>query len=152
MKNYKIDFVSNTLTITKAFEDAASIPGTEEYKLFQKIRADFPGIQIIRKTRRPSKSAPKYKNLTYANMEKYMKVFQNAAELLAQFEIVKAQSQAQTNHYNFVKDWFVAQFPSYRELPTFGEMAPKVIDLADFQKQQEEKLKKEAEEQAKKRA
>lgn len=152
MKNYKIDFVANTLTITKAFEDAASIPGTEEYELFQKIRADFPGIQIVRKTRRPSKSAPKYKNLTYANMEKYMSVFQNATELLAQFEIVKAQSYGQTNRYNFVKDWFVAQFPKYKELPDFSENAPKVLDFETFKKKQEEKMKKEAEEQAKKGA
>ena len=34
MKNtYKIDFVNNTLTMTKAFEDAASNPTSQEYKL-----------------------------------------------------------------------------------------------------------------------
>ena len=54
MKNtYKIDFANKTLTMTKAFEAAANEYGSEEYKLLQKIRADFPGIEIIRKTRRP---------------------------------------------------------------------------------------------------
>lgn len=73
MKNtYKIDFANNTLTMTKAFEAAANEYGSEEYKLLQKIRADFPGIEIIRKTRRPSKTSRPNKNLTYANMEKYM--------------------------------------------------------------------------------
>ena len=34
MKNtYKIDFVNNTLTMSKTFEDAASNPYSEEYKL-----------------------------------------------------------------------------------------------------------------------
>ena len=43
MKNtYKIDFVNNTLTMTKAFEDAASNPTSQEYKLLQQIRADPP--------------------------------------------------------------------------------------------------------------
>ena len=66
MKNtYKIDFSNNTLTMTKAFEAAANEYGSEEYKLLQKIRADFPGIEIIRKTRRPSKTARPNKNLTY---------------------------------------------------------------------------------------
>lgn len=142
MKNYKIDFVANTLTITKAFEDAASNPYSEEYKLFQQIRADFPGIQIVRKTRRPSKTARTNKNLTYANMEKYMSVFENAAELLTQFEIVKTCSQKESNPYQYVKSWFEAQFPDYKELPDFGTNAPKVIDLAAFQKKME--MKKEA--------
>ena len=90
MKNtYKIDFVNNTLTMTKAFEDAASNPTSQEYKLLQQIRADFPGLTIIRKTRRAPKKARPTKNLTYANMEKYMSVFQNADELLAQFELYR---------------------------------------------------------------
>ena len=140
MKNtYKIDFVNNTLTMTKAFEDAASNPTSQEYKLLQQIRADFPGLTIIRKTRRPTKKARPTKNLTYANMEKYMSVFQNADELLAQFEVVKKCSLGQSNHYKFVLDWFKNQFPKYKELPDFGNNAPKVIDLAAFQKKQEEK-------------
>lgn len=143
MKNtYKIDFANNTLTMTKTFEAAANEYGSEEYKLLQKIRADFPGIEIIRKTRRPSKTARPNKNLTYANMEKYMSVFKNAAELLAQFEIVKTCSQKESNPYQYVKEWFVTQFPNYKELPDFGTNAPKVIDLAAYQQKME--MKKEA--------
>ena len=143
MKNtYKIDFVNNTLTTSKAFEDAANEYGSEEYTLLQQLRADFPGIQIIRKTRRPSKTARPNKNLTYANMEKYMSVFKNAAELLAQFEIVKTCSQKESNPYQYVKEWFVTQFPNYKELPDFGTNAPKVIDLAVYQQKME--MKKEA--------
>lgn len=38
MKNsYKIDFVNNILTMTKAFEDALNNPSSEEYKLVQQI-------------------------------------------------------------------------------------------------------------------
>ena len=140
MKNtYKVDFVNNTLTMSKAFEEAASNPASQEYKLLQQIRADFPGLAIIRKTRRAPKKARPTKNLTYANMEKYMSVFQNADELLAQFKVVKTCSLEQPSPYKFVRDWFETQFPKYKELPDFGTNAPKVIDLAPFQKKQEEK-------------
>lgn len=140
MKNtYKVDFVNNTLTISKAFEEAASNPASQEYKLLQQIRADFPGLTIIRKTRRAPKKARPTKNLTYANMEKYMSVFQNADELLAQFKVVKTCSLEQPSPYKFVRDWFETQFPKYKELPDFGTNAPKVIDLAPFQKKQEER-------------
>lgn len=140
MKNtYKVDFVNNTLTMSKAFEEAASNPASQEYKLLQQIRADFPGLTIIRKTRRAPKKARPTKNLTYANMEKYMSVFQNADELLAQFKVVKTCSLEQPSPYKFVRDWFETQFPKYKELPDFGTNAPKVIDLAPFQKKQEER-------------
>jgi hypothetical protein len=140
MKNtYKVDFVNNTLTMSKAFEEAASNPASQEYKLLQQIRADFPGLTIIRKTRRAPKKARPTKNLTYANMEKYMSVFQNADELLAQFKVVKTCSLEQPSPYKFVRDWFETQFPKYKELPDFGTNAPKVIDLAPFQTKQEER-------------
>ena len=141
MKNntYKIDFVNNTLTMSKAFEEALNNPASEEYKLFLQLRTDFPGLTIIRKTRRASKKASPNKNLTYKHMEQYMSVFQNADELLAQFKVVKECSKQQPSPYKFVLDWFKKQFPKYKELPDFGNNAPKVIDLAAFQKKQEEK-------------
>ena len=68
-----------------------------------------------------------------------MNVFQNADKLLAQFEVVKECSKQQPSPYKFVLDWFKTQYPKYKELPDFGNNAPKVIDLAAFQKKQEEK-------------
>ena len=84
---YKIDFINNTLTMSKAFEAAASNPNSKEYKLLQQLRADFPGLTVARKTRRASKKAQPTKNLTYANMEKYMSVFENASDLLSLIHI-----------------------------------------------------------------
>lgn len=145
MKNtYKVDFVNNTLTMTKAFEDAASNPTSQEYKLLQQIRADFPGLTIIRKTRRAPKKARPTKNLTYKHMEQYMSVFQNADKLLAQFEVVKECSKQQPSPYKFVRDWFEAQFPKYREQPDFSPNASKVVALIAFQKKQEEKKEQES--------
>ena len=139
MKNtYKVDLVNNTLTMTKAFEDAASNPTSQEYKLLQQIRADFPGLTIIRKTRRAPKKARPTKNLTYKHMEQYMSVFQNADKLLAQFEVVKECSKQQPSPYKFVRDWFEAQFPKYREQPDFSPNASKVVALVAFQKKQEQ--------------
>ena len=145
MKNtYKIDFVNNTLTMSKAFEEALNNPNSQEYKLFLQLRADFPGMTIIRKTRRAPKKARPTKNLTYKHMEQYMSVFQNADELLAQFKVVRECSKQQSSPYKFVRDWFEDQFPKYKELPDFGNNAPKVIDLAAFQKKQEEKKEQES--------
>ena len=139
-KGYKIDFVNNTLTISKAFEDAAAVPYSEEYKLLQQIRADFPNLAITRKARRASTIKKRNKNMTYANMEKYMSVFQNAVELLAQFEVVKKQSKLEKSPYQFVLTWFVEQFPDYQKLPDFTEKAKNVIALNTFMKGQKPKV------------
>lgn len=72
-------------------------------------------------------------------MQKYMSVFENAADLLAQFEAVKTCSKQQPSPYKYVREWFVTQFPKYKELPDFSEKAPKVVDLAAFQNMVEQK-------------
>ena len=69
MNSYKIDFINNTMTITKTFERAANNPYSEEYKLVQKIRADFPTMQFVRKVSPAAKRPNPFKGLTYAAME-----------------------------------------------------------------------------------
>ncbi len=120
MKKYKIDHINHSIQLTKAFEEAAARCGSEEYELLRKLRDDFPEMKIVRKPRRTQKKAEPNRNLSYANMELYMSVFANAEELQAQFEIVKAMSKGQPSPYKYVKDWFVRQFPDYRELPDFS--------------------------------
>ena len=141
MKNtYKLNFTTNTMTVTKAFEEAAANTKSAEYKMLLKLREDFPDIQIVRKSRRSPKTANPNRNLTYANMEKYMSVFKNAAELREQFEIVKTMSKGQPNAYNYVKGWFVKQFPDYKELPDFtsGKLNMTVLTAEQWKKNSEQ--------------
>ena len=138
--NYKIDFAANTITLTKAFEEAAANMESAEYKMLLKLREDFPNIQIVRKTRRAPKTANPNRNLTYANMERYMSVFKNAAELLEQFKIVKTMSKGQPNAYNYVKGWFVKQFPDYKALPDFtsGKLNVTMLTAEQWKKNSEQ--------------
>ena len=80
-------------------------------------------MQIISKSRRRrARSCNPAKGLTYANMERYIRVFKNADELLEQFENVKELAAAQSNPYMYVKQWFISQFPNYKELPDFSNL------------------------------
>ena len=124
MTGYKINFAANTITITADFEAKANDPNTEQYRLLKQIQADYPAMKISRKTHRSPKTCNPSKGLTYANMKRYIMVYENAAELLKQFENVKVQAALQPNSYDYVKRWFVAQFPSYRNLPDFTTDKP----------------------------
>ena len=143
-KNTIIILDATHAQVAKAFEKQARIFGTPEYREWRAYRQDFPSTQMVTKTIKKNTSKRPTKNLTYANMEQYMSVFQNADKLLAQFEVVKTCSLEQPSPYKFVRDWFETQFPKYREQPDFSPNASKVVALIAFQKKQEEKKEQES--------
>ena len=112
MNSYKIDFINNTMTITNTFERAANNPYSEEYKLVQKIRSDFPTMQFVRKTSTAAKRPNPFKGLTYAAMERYI-LCEGSSELMSEFEMVRANSMFENNPYLLVRNWFVQRFPEY---------------------------------------
>lgn len=124
-EGYKIMFADNTVIMNHKFAAAAAKYGTKENRIIRNIRHDFPGMaEIIVSGRECSKAKPNHR-LTYANMEKYIRVYENAEELLAAFETVKAASVALASPYKYVCDWFKAQFPEYKQSVVFkdGQLA-----------------------------
>ena len=118
MKNYKIDFEKQTLTITKDFAERAENINSEEYSILMKVRNDFPNMKVLNYSHKAPKRANKNKGLTYTRMENYIRLFDNAEELLKMFELVKRASKIQKNSYLFVNQWFLATFPDFFEMPT----------------------------------
>lgn len=132
IRGYEIDFTTNTLYMNYKFAEAANIPKSEEYTIVAEIRKDFPKIKIITRSGRNSKTCNANKRLTYANMESYIKIQDNADELMAAYMIAREESKSQPSPYAFVRNWFVKQFPNYKEckilkedkIITFAEAAP----------------------------
>lgn len=152
MENYKIDFTTKTLTITKAFADKSEDPANEEYELLTKFQKDFPDLKIVRRTHKTpknytSKSGEKtkcnpHKNLTYKNMELFMNALpdnESKKEVIKAYEFLRFKTGSiQTSTYKSVSDWFLTQFSEYRNNPLFyltNEI--KVIDFKPFIEQKE---------------
>ena len=117
MKEYKINFTANTITISKSFALAASDPSKPEFETLSKLQAAYPGMRIVHKTHRSPSKANANKGLTYERMEGYINLHENATELLVTFEAVKKIAAQQKNPYLFTKGWFMQQFPDYGKLP-----------------------------------
>lgn len=147
---YKVNFAENTITITADFAKAMSNPDSKEYKTIAKIRKDFPEMEIIRKTHCSPRTytnkqgqkfnCNQFKNLTYANMERFIDAIPNSEAYKAEFAFARDYAaDIQTNGYALVRRWFVAQFPQFRTNPMFYLYnTPTVIPACDVIEDYEE--------------
>ena len=128
-EGYKILFNKNTVVMNYKFAAAAAKYGSPENMLMKNIREDFPGMAEVVISGRVQTTAKANHRLTYENMEKHIRVYENADELLAVFETVKAASSAVACPYKYVADWFKAQFPNYKNAVVFNEGRLTVIPV-----------------------
>ena len=130
MEKFVFDVISQTLTITAKFAKMMNDPQSDEYKLVQQFRKDFPNLTIAKKTHKSAtsyttKSGEKFncnqfKNLTYDRMEKFISALPKNEGYLREYLFVKNFASAiQHNGYALVRKWFVAQFPEFRKNPLF---------------------------------
>ena len=144
MEKFVFDVISQTLTITAKFAKMMNDPQSDEYKLVQQFRKDFPNLTIAKKTHKSAthyttKSGEKFncnqfKNLTYDRMEKFIKALPKSESYLREYTFVKDfASSIQTNGYTLVRKWFVAQFPEFRKNPLFYlSHSPELVSGANF--------------------
>lgn len=119
-RGYSINFVTNTITMTQKFELAAANINSDEYNILRQLRKDFPKMTIVE---RAPKKANKKVLVSYEQMEKYIEILPNSAQLMAQFEEVKKLAKTQNSPAAFTKKWFFATFPSFFEIPTLDKNA-----------------------------
>lgn len=108
-------FINDTqVQVTKAFAKNARIFGTPEYKLWREIRMDCPNAEMVTKTiKKNLNKKVDTRNMTYANMEAFIKEQDNANELLKEMKKQIAMSKVQTNPYRSVLAWFMTKFKDY---------------------------------------
>lgn len=151
MEKFSFDVVSQTLTITAKFDKMMNDTKSDEYKLVQRFRKDFPNLTIAKKTHKSAtsyttKSGEKFncnqfKNLTYDRMEKFISALPKNEGYLREYLFVKNFASAiQHNGYALVRKWFVAQFPEFRKNPLFylyNEV--KVVNIVPFIQEAQER-------------
>ena len=121
LRGYKIDFATETIIVNYTFNEAMNNPTSAEYKLLKTLREDFPNMKVVVKKGRDVKKAHHNKRLTYKNMETYINAHANADELQDVFETIKALSKPLASPYAYVHDWFVLQFPNYKQTVIFKD-------------------------------
>ena len=126
--NYKINPITKTLIVTAAFEKAMNDPTSPEYDLYIQLQRDIPGLKVSRRTHKsPAKYHSKsgevfrcnqYKNLTYENMERFIKLLPKRDELMEVYNYIRyGAGLVQTSCYAAVRRGVEAQFPDICKNP-----------------------------------
>ena len=123
VRGYKIDFSTNTVKVNHKFAKASAQVGTLEFEVAEIIRQKFPAMRFVEVSGRKNKTCHHDKYLTYEFMAEYISVQDNAAEMMAIFEIKKIEAKAQPSRYAYVREWFIRQFPDYRDAYPFKEVS-----------------------------
>ena len=118
MNGMKIDFITKTITITKAFRDAACEMDSEEYAALSAVQQAHPDMRIVLRSIRKGNRANENKGLTYRYMRKFIALMDS--ENLATFEQVilyyEGMYMENASVYQSVKDWFLATYPDHKSL------------------------------------
>lgn len=108
-----------TAQVTKAFEKKACIFGTEEFKLWREYKKEFPKAKMVTKSIKKNPDQKNRRNMTFKNMEEYIKTQPNAKELEEEFKTIKQRSKIQKSPYQYVLSWFEAKFEGFNDLDQF---------------------------------
>ncbi len=111
--------------VTKAFLKRADVFGTDEYIAVQRFYEMHPNATIKTKSIKKNPDKETNKNLTYANMELFIKTIacdeKEMNKLLEEMSKIKNISQIQKRPYKYVLDWFKATFPEYTSHDIFKD-------------------------------
>ena len=146
VKGYKIDYTANTVFVNyKFYAEAQRDFFSPEAEMLRKIKEAFPSMKIVEKAGKNITTARPTKRLTYENMVKHIKAYDNAEELLERFETVKKASAVVKSPYKYVRDWFEAQFPNYNKPVSFTEKGLYIVpivapDIENYKVKEEEKV------------
>ena len=108
-----------TAQVTKAFEKKACIYGTDEFKLWREYKKEFPKAKMQTKSIKKNPNQKNRRNMTYPNMEAFIKTQPNRDELLNEYKTIKERSKIQTSPYQYVLTWFEGKFDGYNDLEQF---------------------------------
>jgi hypothetical protein len=118
MQGMKIDFVTNTIIITKAFREAASEIDSEEYMALNPAQMENPGMKIVLKSTRAAGGKSDYKGLTYDYMRRFIRIMDKKnvitfEEVIGHYEKFGYESG---RLYQRVKEWFLATYPDHKDM------------------------------------
>ena len=119
MTNITISARTHSLVLTKAFAAKAAIFGTDEYKMLQEARRDYPGYKVTVGKTKNKEQKNAFAGLDYDYMEKYIAAHDNAEKsIMAEYQMLRGESEeakainARSASFLEIRSWFLKTFPA----------------------------------------
>ena len=118
-----VDFEKNLLVMNQAFATKARNVRSEEYKLLQSTRRDYPSYAVVKRRIKRNSQKETYAGLTYDYMRMYIATHEpkeKVKEVMEKFDelLLISQCHCKARRYPVIKSWFLGKYP---EIEGFGK-------------------------------
>ena len=110
---------THSLVLTKSFAAKAAIFGTDEYKMLQEARRDYPGYKVTVGKSKTKEAKNVYAGLDYDYMEKYIAAHDDDEKsIMAEYMMLRGESEeakainARSASFLEIRSWFLKTFPA----------------------------------------
>jgi hypothetical protein len=122
MNTIKVNHSKRTIEMDRVFYKASLDVRSDEYRILQQVRKDYPNYQPMRKTAKKNPDKKTYRGLTYEYMEEYICAHESEATkeaVLREFheKILISKCHSDAYRYPKIKKWFLEK---YKEIADFG--------------------------------
>ena len=118
MNNISVNFITNTIVVTKSFFHAAMEFGSDEYETLKRVKEQNPSMAVAVRTSAKRTKKNENKGLTYSYMRDFIRVMDNRNLIAFENMIAfyKSVDYEGAGLYNKVKEWFLENYPRHREM------------------------------------
>ena len=121
--NLFVDFEKNLLVMNQAFATKARNVRSEEYKLLQSTRRDYPTYAVVKRRIKRNSQKETYAGLTYDYMRMYITTHEpeeTVKNVMGHFDelLLISQCHCKARRYPVIKSWFLEKYP---EIEGFGK-------------------------------
>ena len=148
MTNITINTAARSIVLSKKFAAAAAKYGTEEYRMLQEARRDYPGYEVVEAAKKAKAAKDPYKKLDFDFMEKYILAHEDPEQKnMKTYLDLRGKSKeaienaAASKSLTEIRSWFLSAYP---QVAQFHEKREK-----ELERLKAEKEKKRAKEKAK---
>ena len=117
--NITISARTHSLVLTKSFAAKAAVFGSDEYRMLQEARRDYPGYKVTVGKTKNKEAKNVYAGLDYDYMEKYIAAHDDDEKsIMAEYRDLRGLSdeakelQAGSASFLEIRSWFLKTFPA----------------------------------------
>ena len=109
-REYKIDYISEKITVSKKFLKAAGVYNSPEYKLMKELRADYPAFAFEEKKIDKKAGKVTHKNLTFEKMHEHLVIrFGKDSDTVKRYDYLMEFYKTHAGRYAKIKSWYLEQ-------------------------------------------